>query len=150
MTLGIQSNIAGRLSVWLFDRRGQPVTKKSRAIGPGETFHLLSLVAAVMRKASAIRQIVVVRGPGPFTPVRTGFVIAKTLGLIWSVPVRGIVAGRELTANEWTTKMAHLPRWMKSSAPIRPYYGRQPNISRPRKRVTLPRGGRGRGRTASK
>lgn len=39
---------------------------------------------------SAIELIVVGTGPAPFTGLRVGLVTARTLGMVWNVPVRGV------------------------------------------------------------
>lgn len=153
MILALQSNIPGRLHVWLFNLRGQIVNQAARGIGPGQTYYLLNLVAKVLgRKKNTIKQIVVVRGPGPFTPVRTGFVVAQTLSQIWGVPASGVVADHELSQAEWQKILTSQSIQRQTDDQFQPYYGRAPNISRPRtrKRAAPRPAGRGRGRTALK
>lgn len=75
-----------------------------------------------------VRRIVVVRGPGPFTAVRAGIIVANTLGWIRKIPVTGVVTDQVLDAK----KLAKVKVAQKKYRPIRPSYGRKPNITRPK------------------
>ena len=52
--------------------------------------------------------IIVVRGPGSFTAVRTGIIIANTLAKLNSIPIRGIVVSHLLTTPEVLRSVATL------------------------------------------
>lgn len=78
-----------------------------------------------------VTKIVVVRGPGPFTAVRTGLVVANTLSWLWDIPVYGIVYEKLLeSADIEIITSQGLPR---NQDLIRPWYGREPNITLPKR-----------------
>lgn len=93
---------------------------------------LLPLIDSLLRTAKTrhrdISRIIVVRGPGPFTAVRTGLVVANTLGMILDVPVQGIISAQKLKIRE----VCHLVgQRITSKKPFvaRPWYGREPNVT---------------------
>lgn len=81
-------------------------------------------------KVRRLQCIAVVRGPGPFTAVRTGIIVANTLGWMLSIPVVGIVSERPLTDSD--IDRLHSPQG-KTFRPVRPAYGREPNITKPKR-----------------
>lgn len=133
MILGIQSNIPGRQTVWLVKPNGQMMNTLNTSIVHHGSDKLLALVARLLKKQraklSTLTKIVVVRGPGPFTAVRTGLVIANTLHETLGIPIKGIVSSKPLTPKK--IRLACMMRF--SSTFVRPFYGREPNITRPRK-----------------
>ncbi len=156
MILFVQTNIPGRLLVWLTLPSGRIVGRVAKDIGPGQSDQLLGLVDDLIRQQPgkvAVKRIVVVRGPGPFTPIRTGFVIGQTLAMIWGVPIFGVVAKHPLTDERVATAVKSLAAKKDSRGRLRPFYGRQPNISRPKRTPYFgaqQHAGQGRGRTAVK
>ncbi|MBI3573383.1 MAG: hypothetical protein HY092_04245 [Candidatus Kerfeldbacteria bacterium] len=136
MILVLQTNIPGRLQVWLFDGHGALQISKSRLISYHGSEHLLRLVDSVLKakkiKLNRIKRIIVVRGPGPFTAVRTGLITANTVGYLYDIPVVGVVTVGVLTPEviAATVKKSKAKRWTL----VRPWYGREPNISKPKRR----------------
>src|SRR5690349_8018522 len=80
--LVIQTNVSGRLLVWIVTHQGKVLMRGSKVIEWHGSEQMLALVDAVLRKKKKgladVSGIVVVRGPGPFTAVRTGLVVANT------------------------------------------------------------------------
>jgi len=125
----IQTNITGRLSVWLTDQRGRVVTRLQRRIKWHGSERLLVMVDRLMRRRwFKLKKIIVVRGPGPFTAVRTGLVVANTVAWLRSVPLVGYVCERELQSQDFTGLIK-----LKAYSPatiIYPWYGKEPNITK--------------------
>ncbi len=142
MTLALQTNLPGRLLVWLVDRRGRIVRRAEKKTTWHQSEYLLRLVdAAVKREGismSRLRRLVVVRGPGPFSAVRTGLIVATTLGQLQHIPVRGVVTSGELPADVLAASGTSpiIKQW---TTIIRPWYGRAPNITRRHSRARLAR-----------
>lgn len=92
---------------------------------------LLEDIAQVLKKAkSSVRDlegIVVVEGPGQFSFLRTGIVIANTLGFACEIPVLGVPA--EERSKEDIQKLFKQLVRRKKFRPIVPLYGREPNIT---------------------
>ncbi len=132
MTLVLQTNVSGRLAVWLIDD-GRIICARRKKIVWHSSDQALALVEQTIKQAKInlhrLSRIVVVRGPGPFTAVRTGLIIANTLSLLLKVPVRGAVANYELTKDEvlCQSRITAVGRKL-----IRPWYGKEPNISKPK------------------
>jgi|GEM_PF-927011 len=155
MILAVQTNIPGRLSVWLLTTRGLLIKTRHFEIEPGGSDKLLQHIDHIMRQQrmtlQQIKKYVVVRGPGPFTPVRTGIVVMNTLSMISKKPVVGIVSERPCTTAQIMQSVARSKR--QKWVPVRPWYGRVPNISQPslsRVRALRRHVGRGHARTAAK
>lgn len=136
--LVIQTNVSGRLSVWLCTNDGRVIAKEKKAIVWHGSEQMLALVDTLLRrtktKITDIVGMVAVRGPGPFTAVRTGLVVANTFGMMLDVPVRGVVSAIELPVPE--IRSAVTRRWKeKMGTIVRPWYGREPNITWPRSKA---------------
>ena len=131
MILVIQSNIAGRLDIW-----GVHPAKKmihlSRRVRWHGSERLLPLVQQALKdqrvSPNQIDHIVVAVGPGPFTAVRTGIIVANTLGWMLNIPVKGVVAP-ERWDQEDIARLSQA-QTLKTFRPVRPAYGREPNITR--------------------
>lgn len=131
MRLVVQTNIAGRISVWLIHGNQILARGQQQVVWHGADRALL-LVDRVVRQARVrlvdLRGIVVVRGPGSFTAVRVGIIIGNTLGQLLAVPLYGIVRSHELTDSE-ALSVANMKA--KRSTRLLPWYGKMPNITRP-------------------
>ena len=129
MILVIQTNIVGHLSVWLINGRGQIITSLQRRIKWHGSEQLLRLINQLIgRRWPRVKKIIVVRGPGPFTAVRTGLVVANTLAWLRSIPVIGVVYDYKLTIKDFPilTKL----KLHRSKNIIYPWYGKEPNITK--------------------
>ncbi|MEK7537513.1 MAG: hypothetical protein AAB619_00880 [Patescibacteria group bacterium] len=132
MTLVLQTNIAGRLAVWLVDG-GRIIIARRKAIVWHSSDKALALVDRTIRQAKRslreVHKIVVVRGPGPFTAVRTGLIIANTLGMLLKIPVRGVVTKHQLS-NADVLRDVRVKAGLGKI--VKPWYGKSPNISTPK------------------
>ncbi len=84
-------------------------------------------------KLSNISRIVVNRGPGSFTAVRLGIVLANTLSFALNIPVVG-VDNLELKNKEDYLGLSKL-KFGKDF--IKPYYDREPDITKSKKIVSI-------------
>lgn len=133
----IQANLTGRFFVWLYGRGGRFITQDELAVQWHGSAKLLRLVDGLLRQKKIMLKdivgIIVVRGPGPFTAVRTGLIVANTLGMLLDIPVRGIVADRLLDRKKIQSLITQKQR---PATVIKPWYGRKPNITMPHKKAT--------------
>ena len=94
-----------------------------------ETDKLLKVQSS---KPKAIKGIVVVNGPGPFTALRIGVITANTLAWALKIPVASI----KLTEFENIEKLVKISeekiKKAKVGTIIEPFYGKEPNITRRR------------------
>ena len=134
MILVIQTTISGRISVWLVKARKilAEQTKTVEWHGSDQAVACVDRTLRSIKKTLAdVTGSVVVRGPGSFTAVRTGIIIANTLSKALNVPVRGLVAKNPLSKINVLHQAAI--SGMKNSA-VKPWYGKKPNISKPKLR----------------
>ena len=133
MRLVIQTNIPGQLEIWVLDSARRVLAHKTARIQFHGSDQLLELVDRTLRGArlgwADIRGIAVVRGPGPFTAVRTGVIVGNTLAMLLRIPVVGMIRPESITKDT----ISQIP-WPKKQPGkfIRPSYGREPNITKPR------------------
>lgn len=134
MTLIIQTNVAGRISVWIVQGK-KILTAHSITVEWHGSDRALTVVDQALKRQrvniEAIKKIVVVRGPGSFTAVRTGLIIANTLATIIHIPVVGAIAKELLTEADVIRRSILRGASRKM---VRPWYGKAPNITRPKPR----------------
>lgn len=132
MILVIQTNVTGQLSVWLV-QAGRIVQQEHRSVEWHGSDQALPLIDRIFRRAKItvtdVRGLIVVRGPGSFTAVRIGLIIANTVSQLLRLPVHGVVKGKTLSDKE-VLALARVRG--KKNARILPWYGKAPNITRPR------------------
>src|SRR6185503_15961827 len=142
----IQTNVSGKLYVWLTGVRGNIQAAEMKKIEWHGSEHMLALIDRLLGKKKvqleSVVGIIVVRGPGPFTAVRTGLVIANTLGTILKIPVKGVVSDQPLSS---AGIRKHIESFTvdQSAAVVRPWYGKEPNITTPTVKQKKPRSSRG-------
>lgn len=83
-----------------------------------------------------IKLIVVNRGPGSFTGSRVGVAIANALSFSLEVPIVGLVNKNNHDALS-LAKKGYQNRGKAEFKPVFPYYGKKPNITKPRDRKIL-------------
>lgn len=135
MILLIQTNLPGQLLVWVIDRRGKIFGRAQLQISYHGSEKVLRLVDQLLLQhklaPSKLHRVVIVRGPGHFTALRTGLVVANTLAWVYGLPLQGVVKKTELTTTDFQRLAATKIR--KNFTPARPWYGKVPNISKPKR-----------------
>lgn len=108
-----------------------------RKVGIRQSEKTLDLLNTFLKKNKLklvdIKKIVVNRGPGSFTSVRLGIVFANTLSFALNIPVSGIY-NLELKKKEDYLKLSKL-KFAKNF--IKPYYDREPDITKSKKKVSI-------------
>lgn len=103
-----------------------------RFLGPRESTRLLAHLDKFLKdrgvRKSSLQAIVVCNGPGRFSGVRAGVVVANTLGLSLKIPVTAVPADQWEEAFE---KNSAVPR--RKFHPVMPYYDKEPNITTAKK-----------------
>lgn len=134
MTVVVQTNIPGTLHLWLVPHRQSIRHLTQPIVWHGSDRLLAFLDRSLRRQKTSVHKItglVVVRGPGPFTAVRTGLIVANTLGSLLNIPVRGVTSTNVLTDQRVSRLTYRLPAKFRT---VRPVYGKAPNITRPKRR----------------
>lgn len=135
MTLIIQTNLDDRVDVWVATPTGGIVHKTQSQTFEDRATPLV-LVDQALRATKLplkkLQRIIVTRGPGRFSSVRTGLLIANTLSQELHLPVTGVIAPLLLTPQKIAVLLATKPP--SKISPVRPWYGKAPNIGRPKKR----------------
>jgi len=130
--LVINTAAPGEIFVALFDGEKSKKLKKR-----GHSDEALATVDLMLRKnkikTEEIIGIVAVSGPGSFTAVRQGVVIANTLGYLFHAPVVGVKMNEFKTEDELSKIGYKKIRAAKRGAIILPFYGGEPHITKPKK-----------------
>lgn len=131
MILVVQTNISGTLYLWIVKGQEEIFSYTKKIIWHGSDKALI-FVNEILQKnkisLNHIRQIIVVRGPGGFTAVRTGLIIANTVSNELHIPLLGVVSKVPLTK----TKILGFLKRPARLQTVRPWYGKSPNISVPK------------------
>jgi tRNA A37 threonylcarbamoyladenosine modification protein TsaB len=130
LILIINTAIQNQVSVFLTD--GVKIIKKTAKIPAEKSLHLIDeLLKKNKIKIDNIKGIAVVSGPGSFTAVRFGIVIANVLGFIFKIPVVGIKLN-EFKNDQELVKIAFKKlNKAKIGKIVLPFYGKEPNITKP-------------------
>ncbi|MDD5341072.1 MAG: tRNA (adenosine(37)-N6)-threonylcarbamoyltransferase complex dimerization subunit type 1 TsaB [Patescibacteria group bacterium] len=137
MVLFINAAKEKELSVYLIDR-----TKiKNRLKQKGDfkvSEYLLLLVDKLLKKNKIgfgdLTGIITVSGPGPFTSVRIAVAVANTLSYSLKIPVVGIEFKKRQSEEQIIKQGLSALKKTKIGSYIKPVYGGEANITRPKKR----------------
>ena len=77
----------------------------------------------------ALNGIIVVNGPGSFTGIRVGLSVANTLVCVLRIPVIGINLNQGKDNQELLEQGIKRLLKTKTSKPVMPFYGKEPNIT---------------------
>jgi hypothetical protein len=84
-------------------------------------------------KIKDLEGIVVVSGPGGFSSVRVGVILANTLSYSLNIPNVGIKVSESKTLEDQFLSGIKKLKKMKGFKLVKPEYGRAPNITKPKK-----------------
>ncbi len=112
----------------LIDKRGEIAARKEIKMESRRSNKLLPLVHDILRskrvKKSDLLGVLVVEGPGPFSAVRSGVVVANTFAYALGIPVKGLPFSSRY---DFGRVLKNLNQ--KKSIIVLPVYGKEPNIT---------------------
>lgn len=136
MILVLQTNLDERVECWLVQK-----TKIIGRVGKTQTFEKravpLVMIDQLLKKAKAspkkLSGVVIVRGPGRFSAIRTGIIIGNILSQELGIPILGVVK-KTLLSDDAVLGSAQKVLGLKKYVAVKPWYGKKPNITKPKKR----------------
>jgi len=100
---------------------------------------LLSLIDKLLKQNKVmpgdLTGIIVISGPGGFTSIRSGVVVANTLGFTLGIPVAGAPRLDSSSMRELIKIGLDRLEKVKGGSIVLPFYGREPNITKPKKEL---------------
>lgn len=137
MTLFIDTSIAEEIRLGLFDNN-KTVASGEKKIGYHYSEFLLTEIDALLKKVSLnlseLKSIVIVKGPGRFSALRTGVATANTLAWSLGIPIIGI--GHIEQDHYWENVTSILSEQNHNTQnfihALTPEYGQEPSISQPK------------------
>lgn len=117
-------------------------TLKDKRVVHGKYLHaeyLLPTIAELLKKnlvkVHDLTGIIVSTGPGGFTSIRVGVVTANALGYALGIPIAGLTGNDYSTFLQLVQKGTKKIRLVRPAIPVSPQYGREPNITTPKKQL---------------
>ncbi|OGY45400.1 MAG: tRNA (adenosine(37)-N6)-threonylcarbamoyltransferase complex dimerization subunit type 1 TsaB [Candidatus Buchananbacteria bacterium RIFCSPHIGHO2_01_FULL_44_11] len=115
-------------------KNGQVVLKNNFLAHHRQSETLLSAIEKILKTAKTtsqkLRGIIVALGPGPFTALRIGIVIANTLSYALQIPAAGVkLTGLETEDDFIQAGLAEL-KGKRGVSILTPFYGQPPNITK--------------------
>jgi len=125
---------------FLLARNGKISARSKPKFRDGKMADLLKYVHALLSKQSVfpsqLKGVVVLSGPGQFSFLRSGIIIANTFAWALRIPVVGIYGDEFETEVEFVERgLKKLARTPKKITAVLPLYGKEPNITRPKKKI---------------
>ncbi len=91
---------------------------------------LADLLKKKGKKVNTLTGVCVVNGPGRFSFLRSGVILANTLGFALKIPIIGIYRDDFKTKNDFIKKGLGKLKKQKKFVLVVPEYGKEPNITR--------------------
>lgn len=134
MYLFINSATPDQGALWLVSPQGSMVTRATLACETKKRANVLKEIDTLLIQQGVLTKdlkgVCVITGPGHFSYLRTGIVIANTFGYILSVPVTGIRLDEFENEQDLFTKGTHSLEQGTTFAPVMAEYGQEPNITK--------------------
>lgn len=143
MFLLINTAVADGAYVAVIDGQGKIIKKQKIANAKERTEKTLLAVEKVFNKNRGLNiagtigkmeGIIVVKGPGGFTALRTGVVIANVLAWVYDLPIAGVTDDEQRIMIEKGIKILRSNVKQKQFPSVVPEYGQEPNITISRKK----------------
>jgi|SRR3989344_2424442 len=125
MFLYLESLESRKVNVVLFDTK-KIIRQKIFAAFSDKILETVDVLCGGRSQVMQLGAVVVHQGPGTFSAVRSGVLLANTLGALLDIPVIAVQDNFD-TAN--LPKLIGRLLKQKSSVPIKPIYNREPNIT---------------------
>lgn len=134
--LFIHTLLADRLAVGLFNKSGLIDEVSDQSAG-GHSKIILNLLDKLLKKnkfkLDDLKGVTVVTGPGSFTGIRIGLVVANALVYLLKIPALGVRADEFETTKDLIKLAQKKLSKMKGRQFVLPFYGKEPNITVPRR-----------------
>ncbi len=106
----------------------------------GKTADLLKHIDVLLKKGAVpaiqLRGVVVLSGPGQFSFLRSGIIIANTFAWVLNIPIVDVYGDEFSSEREFIDLgLKKISKAKKKFLPIVPGYGKEPNITIPKKKV---------------
>lgn len=137
MILVIHTLDQSKIQLAVIKLSGEVVNTLRKAVPGRQTEMVTPAIDLLLKKSrlklSDLSGIIVAAGPGGFTAVRSGVVVANALGFAFAIPVVGVegefVGVDDLLVSDRTSRALKQLKRAPKTAQARPAYGAQPNIS---------------------
>ncbi|MDP2685536.1 MAG: tRNA (adenosine(37)-N6)-threonylcarbamoyltransferase complex dimerization subunit type 1 TsaB [bacterium] len=127
-----------QFSLALADAKGslmKSITKKGKYIQAEKILPTIDKLVRPKYKYTQLKGIIVSRGPGGFTSIRIGVITANTFSYALNIPVVGLKDNQYKNLDDLAKKGIDLVKKSKNSKMTTPFYGREPNITKPKKKL---------------
>lgn len=98
-----------------------------------QTEKLLREIDSFLKKKKihlkSLKGIIAVSGPGPFTALRIGVIVANTLGYSLNIKIAGLKQQEFSSVKDMVEKGRVKLKKAKGFRILKPYYGKEPNIT---------------------
>ena len=111
------------------------VIKKGKYIQAEKILPAIDRLIKPKYKYSQLKGVVVSRGPGGFTSIRIGIITANTFAYALNIPVVGLKANEYKNFEDMAKKGITLIKKNKKRDIIVPFYGREPNLTKAKKKL---------------
>lgn len=139
MILIVNTIISDRLLLGLVDKTGKLTERRGEIVGYRQAEKLLLLIDALLKKKKLkitdLRGVIVVSGPGGFSSVRLGIMLANTLGYSLNIPVVGLPATKFKNLEGLAGAGFKLLKKKKKFSFVQPFYGAKPNITKSKNKI---------------
>ena len=137
MILVINTIVGGRLLYCLVNKKGV-IISQDITVGYKQAEKFLPLLDNLLKsnkiKINSIKEIIVAVGPGGFSSVRLGMIMANTLSYSLNIPAVGLKTAEFKNLAELINKGFNKLKGKKGFNLIKPFYGKPPNITKSKKR----------------
>lgn len=139
MILLINTAIENKITIALASDDGDLILIKNLFCHFEQAEKLLPAIDKIIKNSKAdlndLKGLVVVSGPGGFTALRIGVITANTLAFALKIPLAGVKLSEFSSLIELAKIGLKRLKKAKTQSIVRPYYGRQPHITKPKKKI---------------
>jgi len=110
------------------------ITQRGKYIQAEKILPAIDKLVRPKYKYQQLKGVVVSRGPGGFTSIRIGVITANTFSYALNIPVAGLKANQYKNLDDLAKKGIALVKKSKNNKIVIPFYGREPNITKAKKK----------------
>lgn len=138
MVLLVDTSDSSTLTICLLGKRGEIVANRAVQCHFTQSEKLLPSIATLLKSQhqslNKLMGLVVVSGPGGFTSLRIGISTANALAYALKIPIVGIQKRKGMDVEQIAQEGIKGLIKTKKQTVIVPRYGREPNITKPKKK----------------